>query len=592
MSVESSKETVASAGMQRRHHDAPDARLTDGAHCDVVVVGAGGGGLTAALSAACMGMDVIVLEKAPVFGGITAISGGGVWIPCNHIAKRMGIHDTPEDALTYFRQCAGEYYDEERARAFLGAGPEMIEFLEKNTEVVFDVAVGRPDYHPLIPGANLGGGRTIHPKSYNARKLGSEVARLKPPSPEMTFLGLMIKPGPDLRHFLNVFRSVESTSFVARRVLCHFRDLLLHGRAMNLSNGNALIGRLAKSAFDRGVRIHTSVAASELVMEGQRVVGVRFTDASSTGTVHARRGVVLASGGFPHDIEKRRQLFAHAPTGYEHWSPAPETHTGDGIRMAEAVNAHFDTRLSNPAGWAPVSLVPRENGKFVAFAHLIDRQKPGFIAVTRTGRRFVNEANSYHDFGLALAAACTGEAETCAFLVASLATVRRYGIGAVKPAPVPYKSHLRTGYLIQADTLDALAKKAGIDLAELQRTVDDFNRSAASGKDPLFGRGENPYNRYNGDPSHRPNPCIAPLGRGPFCAVKLVMGELGTFAGIRSDAHGRALDISGEVIPGLYAAGNDMLNVMGGDYMSGGSTLGPGMVAGYMAARDMVDRPA
>jgi succinate dehydrogenase/fumarate reductase flavoprotein subunit len=566
-------------------HSAPSL---NGAVCDVVVVGSGGGGMAAAVTAACKGLEVIVLEKAPVFGGLTAMSGGGLWIPCNHLAERAGVPDNYDAALTYFKCCAGEYYDAGRALAFLKNGPEMIEFFEKNTEVKFDIAAGRPDYHPVLPGAS-NGGRTIHPLPYDARLLGKEVARLKPPSPELTFLGMMIKPGPELAHFLNVFRSFRSTRIVVSRLARHFRDVLLRGRSMDLSNGNALIGRLAKSAFDRGARIYTSVAVTGLITTGDRVTGVRFHDAIGPGQIHVRRGVVLASGGFPHDVERRRQIFSHAPTGREHWSPAPDTCTGDGIRMAETVHAKFDSNLANPAGWAPVSLLPAADGKLIAFPHLIDRQKPGFIAVTRKGRRFVNEANSYHDFGQALSAACSGEAEICSFLIADLPTMRRYGMGAVKPSPLPYKSHLRSGYLLQGASLRELADKAGIDPAQFEKTVEEFNRNAAHGKDPEFGRGENPYNRYNGDPSHSPNPCVAPIEHGPFFAVKIVMGELGTFAGIRSDARARALDASGTPIPGLYAAGNDVANVLGGDYMGGGSTLGPGMTFGYIAACDMAD---
>ncbi|CAG9269682.1 FAD-dependent oxidoreductase [Paraburkholderia caribensis] len=559
----------------------------DGAVYDVIVVGAGGAGLTAAVCAASLGLSVAVLEKSPFYGGVTALAAGGIWIPGNDQAKSDGVPDGYEEALEYVARCAGERFDESRVASFLRAGPEMLRFLEREADVVFDLAVGRPDYRPWYSTASVDGARTLHPRSFDGRKLGGEIARLRPPLAEMTFLGLMIKPGPDLRHFLNVFRSFESAKFVVSKVTRHFWDLLVHGRGMTLSNGNALIARLAKASFDRGVHIFTSVNVTGLSMRDGKVAGVTFEKNGADSQLVARRGVVMACGGFSHDIERRRALYTHAPTGAEHWSPAPDTHTGDGIRMSESVGAHFDTNLTDAAGWAPVSLVPNRRSKAVAFPHLIDRQKPGFIAVTREGRRFVNEASSYHDFGRGLASACIGKSETCAFLIANQSTIRRYGIGAVKPAPIPYWRHLRSGYLLKAATLTELAIKAGIDPVQLTETVAEFNLEAAEGMDSKFGKGQNHYNRYNGDPTHRPNPCLAPLDRGPYFAVKLVMGELGTFAGIRTDARSRALDVTGEPIPGLYAAGNDAQSLFGGDYVGGGATIGPGMVAGYIAAQEL-----
>lgn len=560
--------------------------LTEGERCDVVVIGSGGGALAAAVTAACKGLKVIVLEKAPVFGGTTAISGGGVWIPCNHLAAKAGLADSYDKAMSYFRHCAGERMDVAMVDAFLKSGPEMLEYFEQNTDVIFSYAVGRPDYRPGAPGWATEG-RTIHPLPFDARALEKNGSRLRMPSAELTFLGMMIKPGPELAHFLNVFRSFQSTAIVTTRLLRHFRDIVTHGRAMDLSNGNALIGRLAKSAFDRGVRIHTSVEAYEVVKTGDRVTGVRFRHAQGSGLLRARCGVVLASGGFPHDVDRRKQLYPHAPTGREHWSPAPETNTGDGLRMAEAVGAHFNADVSSAACWAPVSLVPKGNGQFVPIPHLIDRQKPGFIAVTRGGKRFVNEADSYHDFGHGLRKACEGEAEVCCYLIADHRTIRRYGMGTVKPAPLPLQSHLRSGYLLRGDTLVELAQRCGIDKAQFEATVAEFNRHADRGKDPQFGRGDNAYNRYNGDPAHAPNPCVAPIVQTPFYAVKIVMGELGTLAGLSIDPYARVLDNGAKPIPGLYAAGNDASNVMAGDYMSGGSTLGPGMVWGYVAACHM-----
>jgi succinate dehydrogenase/fumarate reductase flavoprotein subunit len=299
------------------------------------------------------------------------------------------------------------------------------------------------------------------------------------------------------------------------------------------------------------------------------------------------KGVVLATGGFAHNPALREKFFPHLKVGQAYHSPAPLTNTGDGLDMALKVGVDMDAQHSTPAGWAPVSLLPVGPREVKAFPHLIDRQKPGFIAVTRKGHRFVNEANSYHDVGLALIKACEGEPEICAFLIADYPTMRRYGMGAVKPAPFPYRAHLKTGYLISADTLEDLSRKAGIDTPQFLSTVAAFNEAAQNGLDPAFGRGKNVYNRYNGDPLHQPNPCVAPIQKGPFFAMQWSVAELGTFVGIRCDAQARALNSKGEVIPGLYAAGNDMANIFGGDYTAGGATIGPGMVFGYLAAQHM-----
>ena len=247
------------------------------------------------------------------------------------------------------------------------------------------------------------------------------------------------------------------------------------------------------------------------------------------------------------------------------------------------MNAELKADFSDAAGWSPVSLVPRGEGKFDVFPHLIDRQKPGFIAVNRRGARFVNEANSYHQFCQGLLKACQNEAEVCCFLVADHRTIRRYGMGAVKPKPFPLGRHIRSGYLIRGATIGELAQRVRIERAPFEKTVEEFNTHARQGRDPQFGRGDNIYNRFLGDPDHHPNPCVAPVEHAPFYAMKIVMGELGTFAGLSTDAHARVLDRNGDPIPGLYAAGNDVAHIMAGDYMAGGSMLGPGMTFGYIA---------
>lgn len=552
--------------------------------CDVLVVGSGAGGLAAAVTAAKRGLEVLVAEKAPVFGGTTARSGGWLWIPCSPQARAAGVQDSPEAARTYLQHEAGNHFDAARVDAFLANGPRMVEFMERETEVRFELGPQFSDYHPDAPGGTPGG-RSICAAPYDARRLGPEVKRLRPPLDEITMLGMMIGSNRELLHFFNITRSVKSAFFVARSLAIFGRDMATQGRAMRLTNGNALAARLAKSCFDAGVTLWTDAPAIALLRDGDGpVTGAMVRREGREVRVLARRGVVLAAGGFPQDVARRRALFPHAPTGREHWSPAPEGNTGDGLGLAERIGAAVEDRYPNAAAWCPVSLVPRRDGTTGTFPHFIDRAKPGVIGVTRQGRRFTNEANSYHDYVQAMVEACTGEAEVASWLIADHPTIRRYGLGWAKPFPVPIGPYIRNGYLSRGATLAALAQAAGIDAAGLEATVADYNRHAARGEDPEFRRGSTAYNRYLGDALVTPNPCVAPIATPPFYALKLVPGDLGTFAGLRATADAQVLDREGRPIPGLYAAGNDLASIMGGNYPGGGITLGPAMTFGFIAA--------
>ena len=315
---------------------------------------------------------------------------------------------------------------------------------------------------------------------------------------------MMFNASQEIGHFFNVTRSLRSALYVTRRLAQHALEMLVHGRAMRLTNGNALAARLAKSAFDLNVPIMTSAPARKIIIENGAARGVEIEVDGRRVALGARRGVVLGTGGFPQDVELRKRLFPHAPTGREHWSPAPPGNTGDGWRLAEAAGAQTVTDLPNAAAWIPVSLVPYRNGETGVFPHLIDRYKPGVIAVTRGGERFVNEANSYHDFGQALQNACRDEAEVAAFLICDHRALRRYGLGFVKPFPLPLFAHLRSGYLLRGKTIAELAQRAGIDAQSLQRTIEKVNSDARRGEDTQFGKGSTAYNRYLGDTSHKP----------------------------------------------------------------------------------------
>jgi len=553
-------------------------------HCDVLVVGSGAGGLSSAVRAAHLGLDVLVVEKEPVFGGTTARSGGWLWIPGNAPAARAGVSDSAETARTYLMHEAGDHFDAKRVDSFLADGPEAVKFFEQNTSLQFDLGPTFSDYHPGAPGG-MDGGRSIVAQPFDGRELGADIRRLRPPLAEITLLGMMIGTGKELLHFFNITRSPVSAFFVAGLVAKYVRDRLFHGRSMRLMNGNALVARLAKSCANLNVPIWTraGVVAIEQGEDGA-VTGARVQTSKGIVNVKTRKGVVLAAGGFPQDPVRRQALFGHAPSGYEHVSPAPPGNTGDGLRLGESVGATVDTTMPNAAAWVPVSRPVWSDGTQGVFPHFVDRSKPGVIGVTRSGKRFCNEADSYHDFCQSMMERCQQEGgETCAFFIVDHRTLRKYGLGFVKPAPMPYKHHIRLGYLFKGDSLASLAHEIGADPSQLEATVRAFNEPARRGEDPEFGRGTSAYNRSLGDPEHQPNPCVAPIESGPYYAVKLVVGDLGTFAGLRCNEHAQVLSAARLPIPGLYAAGNDAASIMGGNYPGGGITLGPAVTFGYIA---------
>lgn len=553
--------------------------------CDVLVVGAGAGGMTAAITARKRGLDVLLVEKSPWFGGTTALSGGVLWIPGTRHAQRP---DSPDEVRRYLKREAGAFYDAVMVNAFLDAGPKMVEFLERETAVQF-VPTLYPDYHPEYPGgAEIG--RSILAAPYNIRGLGREMARLRPPLETMTFLGMMFNSSnTELKHFFRATRSVQSALYVVRRLLRHFKDLLLHGRGVEATSGNALAARLARSALDADIPIWTSTPALGLIAEGGRVIGAEVSKDGETIRVLARKAVILGCGGFAQDHTRTRAVYPHLLRGGEHFSAVPSANSGDGIALAESRGGHFRARLPNAAAWMPVSKVPLRSGGFAAFPHLLDRYKPGIIGVLRSGKRFTNESNSYHDVGEAMIAACGCSTETAMWLVCDQNAISKYGLGYAKPTPMPLAPLIRKGYLHTGQTLAALAMSTGIDPAGLEQTVEAYNLGAQHGQDTQFGRGTTAFNRYLADPEQHPNPCVAPICKGPFYAVKVVMGDLGTFDGLATDIHGRVLDQSDAPVAGLFAVGNDRASVMGGSYPGAGITLGPIMAFGWLTANWIAD---
>lgn len=563
--------------------------MTKAQQVDLIVVGSGAGGLSTAIVAKKRGLNVVVLEKASVFGGTTAFSGGVLWIPGNSVSKATGVQDSKEAAREYMQNETGTYFNESAVDLFLEKGPEMVDFFQKNTAVQF-IPTLYPDYHPTVPGG-VDIGRSILAKPFDIRELGTEKERLRPPLETITFIGMMFNSSnADLKHFFNATKSLRSFGYVVKRLANHIKELVLYKRGVHVTSGNALAARLAKSAFDLGIPVLTSTAVVELIEGQQGIEGVRTIGPDGEQTFLAKRGVVLAAGGFPHDKERLRHAFPHVQRGGTHHSPAPSDNTGDGVRLAESVGADFQVKYPSAAAWMPVSLPPLSGGRQGVFPHLLDRYKPGVIGVNRKGLRFTNESESYHDVGAAMITDCAQEAQTEMWLICDQKTMSKYGLGYAKPAPMPLGGLIKSGYLIKAQSLKELAKQCGIDAQGLERTVADYNVGAKQGKDTQYQRGETSFNRYLADPEHKPNPCVAPVEQGPYYAVHVVMGDLGTFDGIQTAVTGEALRADGTEIPNLYVVGNDRASIMGGNYPGAGITLGPILTFGYVTANHIADK--
>jgi succinate dehydrogenase/fumarate reductase flavoprotein subunit len=544
----------------------------------VLVIGSGAAGLTAALTAAAHGLEVVVAEKEPLLGGTTALSEGMVWVPVSSHARRAGVADSLDAALDYLRAAAGNHFDRGRAEAYVATAAEMLDFVESVSPVRYVLVPGSIDYHQELPGASAGA-RALRPGLFDGRRLGPRFAALRPPLASTMVLGGMTIASADLPHFLAMSRSARSLLHIAKVAGRHAVDRLVrrHPRGTRIAGRNGLAAALLRALLDRGVPVWAEARATGLTTRRDgRVTGAVIERRGGRAvTVTARRGVVLASGGFPGDEALRRRYYAHVAAGQGHHSLVPDTNRGDGLRLALGVGGVMDEGVAQPAAWTPVSLVPVEgHGRPVPFPHYIDRGKPGVIAVDRRGRRFCDEACTYHAFVPAMVEACRGDPEVEAWLVADHRAIRRHGLGAVPTYPGRLGPHLRSGYLARGATPRELARRLGIDPDGLAATVEGFNRHAAKGEDPEFGKGGSAYDRANGDPAHGPNPCLAPLLGPPFYAVRLVPGDIANFVGVPTDREARVLDGEGRPVVGLYAAGNDATSAMAGSTRRPGSRSG------------------
>lgn len=554
---------------------------------DALVVGAGAGGMAAALTAHEEGLDVLLVEKTGRIGGSTAISGGALWIPLNAQTEAAGHPDSFDKVWTYLEQTVGAAASDDMKRAYLDAGPRMLDYLGSRGLLQVAARTASPDYYPDRPGAAMGG-RSLDPVEFDGRKLGRRFRELRDPLKEFTVLGGMMVNITDVRHLLRATRSFAAWRHSMKLVLRYAADRARgYHRGTRLLLGNALAAQLFHGLLARGVAYWLDTPVRALIRDASgRVLGAAVSQGGKTLNVRARRGVVVATGGFPWDPERRAAAYPQ-PTG--DWSMSPRDNTGDGIRLSEQAGAALGAGYASAAFWAPVSILESGDGQRLRYPHLVwDRAKPGLIAVNGAGERFVNESTSYHEFVQAMYRSHETAPSIPAFLICDQRFIDTWGLGLALPGGRPRQHLIDRGYLIQAPTLAALAGRLGVPADALQATVRRYNAHAARGEDPDFGKGSTAYNRYLGDPDHQPNPCLAPIADdGPCYAVKVYAGDIGTACGVSANANAQAVDAGGAPIPGLYVAGNDMQSVMGGAYPAPGITLGPALTFGWVAGQHL-----
>jgi 3-oxosteroid 1-dehydrogenase len=540
---------------------------------DFVIVGSGGGGMVAALAAQDAGASALVLEKQALVGGSTAMSGGIAWIPNNPVMREDGVPDSYEDAMAHFEAVVGDVGPAstfERRHAFLTAGPEMVTFLQQRG-VRFVHCPGYSDYYSNAKGGH-DVGRGIEPIPWDGHALGDWLAKLQPGLAQSLGMAVMTNEARSLSHYnRSVGAFATTTRVVLRTALARVRRQAL------LTNGASLIGQMLEIALALGIPIWTDAPLEDLIVEDDRVVGVRAMRGDAPVNVRARHGVLLSAGGFAHNPAMRTEHGGDQPNRAK-WSIANPGDTGEA--MQTAMNLDAKTDLMDEAWWLPA---PR-TGRFGQSTLDQARQRPRTIYVDAAGQRFVNESNSYMEVGKAMYARDkTSRAVPC-WLIFDDRYRKRYAHQRSQPGRFP-RALMESGRLKQAWTLDDLARMCGIDAEGLKATVERFNEHAAIGVDPDYGRGASAYNRALGDPNHKVHPCLGPIDEPPYYAAEVVPGDIGTCGGLVTDEHARVLDQEDRPIDGLYATGNITATVMGRHYLGPGASIANSMIFGYIAAR-------
>lgn len=556
---------------------------------DVVVVGSGAGGMTAALCAAGEGLKALVIEKSEFYGGTSAVSGGGIWIPCNDDIEKNGGRDSYEAALGYVKLLTEGEVPESRIAAYLQNAPEMVRHLARHFGVRFRSVPLYPDYYPNKPGG-MDGHRSMEPVEFNAALLGQEFDRQRPPFKGTQVMGRLSMNQVEAHTLFT--KGKGWIGLIMKMMLRYWFDLgwrFKTKRDRRMTLGQALVGQLRYALQQHQVPLWLETGLTDLVHDNGRVTGVVAQRGGRAIRLRARRGVILASGGFESNQQMREQYLPH-PTQVA-WTGAPPINHGDGIRAGQALGAGLG--FMNLVWGSPTVHVPGASSQTTLF---VERAMPRCVIVNRKGQRFVNEAAAYPDVVTAMYADdAKGNGAVPAWFIFDAQFRKKYPAGLFLPGQMQPDSALPKDWLdkvyYRADSLAALAAKIGVDAQGLAATIERFNAHAEKGEDPDFHKGTTAIDRYYSDPQNQPNPCLGPLTDGPFYAIRLDPGEIGTKGGLLTDEHARVLREDGGVIEGLYATGNTSAAVMGKTYAGAGSTLGPAMTFGYLAARDLARQP-